>query len=127
MTPDLIFLIAMLGLCFGSMALFGMRFDHTSHDPLESKERGTFVLGGFVRSWFLWFIGPLVALALKARLSHPKCCCDSKTTCCGKHGCGSYDYGKYDQGEFDCGEYGPDKYNSDSFGIVIDEKMDFEE
>lgn len=69
MRPDLIFLLAMLSLCFGSMAVFGLRFDNTSDDPLESKERGTFVLGSFVRSWFLWFIGPLVNLALKAGLS----------------------------------------------------------
>lgn len=69
MRPDLLFLLAVLGLCFASMALFGMRGLHTSHDPLESTQRGTFVLGGFVRSWFYWIIGPAVDVALKARLS----------------------------------------------------------
>jgi len=67
--PDFIFLLAALGLCFGSMAVFGLRFDQASPDPLESKQRGTFVLGGFVRSWFFWFIGPAVRFSLKAGLS----------------------------------------------------------
>jgi CDP-diacylglycerol--glycerol-3-phosphate 3-phosphatidyltransferase len=69
MRPDLIGLLVALGFCFGSMAIFGIRGGSGSHDPLESKQRGTFVLGGFVRSWFFWFINPLVALALKAKLS----------------------------------------------------------
>jgi len=69
MRPDLVLLLSLLALCFGSMALFGLRYDQSSVDPLESKQRGTFVLGGFVRSWFLWFIGPAVGLALKAGLS----------------------------------------------------------
>jgi len=69
MRPDLLFLLVMLGLCFASMALFRLKYDATSRDPLESPQRGTFVLGDFVRSWFLWFVGPAVALALKAGLS----------------------------------------------------------
>ena len=69
MRPDLILLLVALGLCFGSMALFGLGYDKSSTDPLESKQRGTFVLGGFVRTWFLWIIGPPVGLALKAGLS----------------------------------------------------------
>ena len=69
MRPDLILLLAALGLSFGSMAVFGLLVDHSAEDPLESRQRGTFVLGGFVRSWFFWFIGPAVRLALKARLS----------------------------------------------------------
>jgi len=67
--PDFIFLLATLGLCFGSMAVYGFRSDHASHDPLESKNRGTFVLGSFVRSWFFWFIGPAVRLSLKVGLT----------------------------------------------------------
>ena len=63
------FLLVVLGLCFGSMVVFSLRHDHRAHDPLESKNRGTFVLGGFVKSWFLWLITPTVALAVKARLS----------------------------------------------------------
>jgi CDP-diacylglycerol--glycerol-3-phosphate 3-phosphatidyltransferase len=59
----------MLGLCLGSMAVFRLRYDSDSGDPLESTQRGTFALGGFVRNWFYWFIAPLVRLALRARLS----------------------------------------------------------
>ena len=69
MRPDIIFMLAALGFCFGSIALFGLKYDKSSKDPLESSQRGTFVLGGFVRSWFLWFIGPAVQVALWARLS----------------------------------------------------------
>jgi len=69
MRPDLILLLGALGLCFGSMALFGLRYDKSSQDSLESIERGTFILGEFVRSWFLWFIGPAVQLALRGGLS----------------------------------------------------------
>ena len=69
MRPDLIFLLAALGFCFGSMALFGLKYDKARKDPLESSNRGTFVLGGFVRSWFFWFVDPAVRLALWARLS----------------------------------------------------------
>lgn len=69
MSTDLLFLLAVLALSFASMAVFGLRYDRNSTDPLESKERGTFVLGGFARSWFYWVVGPAVQLALKARLS----------------------------------------------------------
>ncbi len=69
MRPDLIGLLIALGLCFGSMMVYGIRHDHSSKDPLESSQRGTFVLGSFVRSWFYWFIGPLVNVALRAGLS----------------------------------------------------------
>jgi CDP-diacylglycerol--glycerol-3-phosphate 3-phosphatidyltransferase len=68
MRPDLISLLVALGICFGSMAVFGLRHHHSSEDPLESKQRGTFVLGGFIKSWFFWFIAPAVRLALKAGL-----------------------------------------------------------
>jgi CDP-diacylglycerol--glycerol-3-phosphate 3-phosphatidyltransferase len=51
------------------MVVYGIRHDHRSRDPLESSQRGTFVLGSFVRSWFYWFIGPLVNVAVRARLS----------------------------------------------------------
>jgi CDP-diacylglycerol--glycerol-3-phosphate 3-phosphatidyltransferase len=69
MRPDLIFLLSALGLCFLSMGLFRLKYDREVKDPLESSARGTFVLGGFVRSWFLWFIGPAVNVALFLGLS----------------------------------------------------------
>jgi CDP-diacylglycerol--glycerol-3-phosphate 3-phosphatidyltransferase len=69
MRPDLMVFLMVLALCFLSMAIYGARHDHSAHDPLESTQRGTFVLGSFVRSWFLWFIGPPVGLAIKAGLT----------------------------------------------------------
>jgi CDP-diacylglycerol--glycerol-3-phosphate 3-phosphatidyltransferase len=62
-------LLGALAFCFASMAVFRVRHGGPSSDPLESTQRGTFVLGNFVRAWFLWFVGPAVGMALKARLS----------------------------------------------------------
>lgn len=69
MRPELTVLIAVLGFAFLTMAVFRVRYDPASRDPLESANRGTFVLGEFVRAWFYWFIAPAVHLALRARLS----------------------------------------------------------
>lgn len=38
-------------------------------DPHEIADRGDFVLGGFVRSWFYWFVGPIERGALALGLS----------------------------------------------------------
>lgn len=38
-------------------------------DPHEVSDRGGFVLGGFVRSWFYWFVGPVERAAVALRLS----------------------------------------------------------
>jgi CDP-diacylglycerol--glycerol-3-phosphate 3-phosphatidyltransferase len=69
MRGDLVFLVATLAFAFVTMAIYALRYDRTAVDPLESSARGTFVLGSFVRSWFLWFIGPAVKVALFLRLS----------------------------------------------------------
>ncbi len=69
MSPDFLFLLALLGFCFASGAVYVLKRLHTAPDPLESTQRGTFVLGGFVRGWFYWFISPAIRLALMARLS----------------------------------------------------------
>jgi CDP-diacylglycerol--glycerol-3-phosphate 3-phosphatidyltransferase len=41
----------------------------TRHDANEIADRGGFVLGGFVRNWFYWFIWPIEWASLAARLS----------------------------------------------------------
>ena len=69
MSADLAFLILALGFCFATMAVYALRSNPAEVDPLESTQRGTFVLGAFVRSWFLWFIGPAVQVAVWAGLS----------------------------------------------------------
>jgi CDP-diacylglycerol--glycerol-3-phosphate 3-phosphatidyltransferase len=38
-------------------------------DALDLAERGTFVLGSFVRSWFYWFVRPIERSALAAHFS----------------------------------------------------------
>jgi CDP-diacylglycerol--glycerol-3-phosphate 3-phosphatidyltransferase len=38
-------------------------------DALDLAERGTFVLGSFVRSWFYWFVRPIERAALAAHFS----------------------------------------------------------
>ena len=65
----MVVLLSVLGFAFASMAVFRVRYDPDSRDPLESSQRGTFVLGEFARAWFYWFIGPAVSLSAKARLS----------------------------------------------------------
>jgi len=69
MRGDLLFLVLALGFCFATMALYALRYERAAADPLESTQRGAFVLGSFVRSWFLWFIGPAVRVAVWAGLS----------------------------------------------------------
>jgi len=69
MRGDLTFLAVVLAFCFATMALYALRYERAAVDPLESSQRGTFVLGAFVRSWFLWFIGPAVRVAVALGLS----------------------------------------------------------
>ncbi len=69
MRVDLIVLLSILGLCFASMGIFAMVRIPAAADPLESANRGTFVLGSFTRSWFYWVVGPVVRLAVRVGLS----------------------------------------------------------
>lgn len=69
MRTDLAMLVAALGLALASMVVYRISSASRTQDPLESSSRGTFVLGGFVRNWFYWFIGPLVRLALALGLT----------------------------------------------------------
>lgn len=59
MTPDLVVLLAVLGVALASMPVYAVGAGRRGPDPLESTARGSFVLGGFVRNWFYWFIGPV--------------------------------------------------------------------
>ena len=69
MTPDLTVLLAVLGLALASMPVYAVSAARTAVDPHEVAARGRFVLGGFVRSWFYWFIGPLVRISLALKIS----------------------------------------------------------
>jgi len=69
MRGDLLFMVTVLVLLLASMPVYAVRRDPGATDPLESKARGTFVLGSFVRFWFYWVIAPAVRLAVAVHLS----------------------------------------------------------
>ncbi|UCC25100.1 MAG: CDP-alcohol phosphatidyltransferase family protein [Gemmatimonadales bacterium] len=69
MRTDFIVLIAALGIALGSMPVYALTGRYRTPDPLESSRRGKFILGGFVRSWFYWFVHPIVAVSLALRLT----------------------------------------------------------
>lgn len=68
MRPDLLVLVGILAAALLSMPLYAARASGRA-DPLDLAQRGSFVLGGFVRSWFYWFVGPVERLALRLGLS----------------------------------------------------------
>jgi len=65
---DLLVFVGVLALAVASMPVYAATAARRA-DPLEVSQRGTFVLGGFVRSWFYWFVRPVERLALAAGLS----------------------------------------------------------
>ena len=68
MRTDLAIVSVGLAVAFASMPVFALTGARRS-DPLESATRGTFVLGPFVRSWFYWFIAPVVKTSLALGLT----------------------------------------------------------
>ncbi|MEQ1857705.1 MAG: CDP-alcohol phosphatidyltransferase family protein [Longimicrobiales bacterium] len=68
MRTDLVVLLGVLGLAFASMPAYAARAAGRA-DPLDVAQRGSFVLGGFVRSWFYWFVGPVERASLALGLS----------------------------------------------------------
>lgn len=68
MRTDFAVLLGILGVAFASMPLYALGAAHRSPDPHEIKDRGSFVLGSFARSWFYWFVHPVEAAALGLRL-----------------------------------------------------------
>ena len=69
MTSDFTILLAVLGLALGTVPVYALSAARSKADPHEVVDRGSFVLGGFLRSWFYWFIGPLVRLSLALKIS----------------------------------------------------------
>lgn len=70
MRGDLAVLAGAVLFCLLTMVAYGLRRRGSGGGPGEAADRGSFVLGSFVRSWFYWFIGPAERLALRAGL-HP--------------------------------------------------------
>ena len=69
MRTDYVVLVTVLAVALGSMPVYALTGGHRREDQLESSRRGKFILGPFVRSWFYWFVHPVVAISLRLRLS----------------------------------------------------------
>lgn len=68
MRTDLVLFLGILAAALTSMPVYAATAARR-RDPLDLTERGSFVLGGFVRSWFYWFVRPVERVAVAARLS----------------------------------------------------------
>lgn len=64
MRADMAILLGILGAALLSMPAYALGAARSGADPNDVENRGSFVLGGFVRSWFYWFVGPVERLAL---------------------------------------------------------------
>jgi len=66
MRTDLLVLVAVLAAALATMPIYAVGSARRAHDPRDIANRGSFVLGGFARSWFYWFVRPVerVSLAL---------------------------------------------------------------
>jgi CDP-diacylglycerol--glycerol-3-phosphate 3-phosphatidyltransferase len=61
-------LLGVLGFALVTMPVYAVVAKNRV-DPHEIGDRGGFALGGFVRSWFYWFIWPIERTALALRMS----------------------------------------------------------
>jgi CDP-diacylglycerol--glycerol-3-phosphate 3-phosphatidyltransferase len=68
MRPEIAFLLAVMGTALLSMPIYAFGAARRGRDPHEVSDRGSFVLGGFVRNWFFWFQGPVDRAALAVGL-----------------------------------------------------------
>jgi phosphatidylinositol phosphate synthase len=69
MSTDLIVLLVILGIAFASMPVFAMTREGDGPDPHDVADRGSFVLGGFLKAWLYWFIGPVERTSIALRIS----------------------------------------------------------
>lgn len=63
MRTDLAVLLGLLAFAFASMPVYASTAAGR-RDPLDVDQRGSFVLGDFVRSWFYWFVRPVERASL---------------------------------------------------------------
>lgn len=64
MRTEVAVLLAVLATALVSMPLYALGPARRERDKLEVEDRGSFVLGPFVRNWFLWFQSPAQKVAL---------------------------------------------------------------
>jgi len=63
-TTGLQVFLAVLAVAVLSMPIYALSGARRRPDPLEADAHGTFVLGGFLKSWFYWATGPMVRASL---------------------------------------------------------------
>lgn len=68
MRTDFLVLLGILAFAIVSMPVYAVTA-LGKPDPHDVSDRGGFVLGSFIRSWFYWFIRPIEWLSLTLRLS----------------------------------------------------------
>ncbi len=68
MRTDMAVLVGILAAAALSMPVYAF-VSRTREDPNEIGDRGSFVLGSFVRNWFYWFIWPIERVSLAIGLS----------------------------------------------------------
>lgn len=68
MRTDFVVLLSIVGFALASMPLYALTA-RGRPDPYDVADRGGFILGDFVRSWFYWFIRPIEWTSLALRLS----------------------------------------------------------
>jgi len=65
---DFVVLLSLVAFALASMPVYALT-SRGKPDPYEIDDRGRFILGNFVRSWFYWFIKPIEWTSLTLRIS----------------------------------------------------------
>lgn len=68
MRSELVVLLSVVAVALATIPLYALGAARRGRDPHEKAGRGSFVLGGFVRDWFLWFQSPAQWVALRLGL-----------------------------------------------------------
>lgn len=68
MRTDFVVFLSIVGVGLASMPVYALTA-RGKVDPHDIADRGGFIFGNFVRSWFFWFIRPIELTSLTLRLS----------------------------------------------------------
>ena len=70
MSPELLGLVIAVGITLLSGVMYVVSGAYRREDQNEIGDRGSFLLGSFVRSWLYWFLGPVERIAVGSNF-HP--------------------------------------------------------